>query len=71
MGKKSSWIIELESADVRSAIIEEKAQLACQLEKKTLEVEKLKEENSDIRVTLEPSAWSGVVFLTTGLHCSQ
>ena len=51
--EKSNWIVELESADVQSAIIEEKAQLACQLEKKILEVEKLKEENSDIRVTLE------------------
>ena len=41
--KKSNWIIELESAEIRSAIIEENTQLACQLEKKTLEVEKLKE----------------------------
>ena len=44
--EKSNWIVELESA-------EENARLACHLEKKTLEVEKLKEENSDIRVTLE------------------
>lgn len=51
--QKSNWIVELESTEVRSAIIEENAQLAYNLEKKTLEVEKPKEENSDIRVTLE------------------
>ena len=49
--EKSNWIVELESAEVRSAIAEENARLAYHLEK-TLEVEKLKE-NSDIRVTLE------------------
>ena len=51
--QKSDWTIELDVSEMRSVIIEENVRLACQLEKKTSEVERLKEENDSMKVTLD------------------
>ena len=51
--QKSDWIIELKASEVRSAVVEENAQLQRKLEKSKLEVDRLKEEKSVIEVALD------------------
>ena len=51
--QSNCWNVELNASELRSVVMEENARLVCQLERKALQVEKLKEENSIIREALE------------------